>query len=345
MAGNASRVRELRGLASVWNDLGLRVLEMGGWEDRGRSSVIDFDVLGCHHTAASVDVDALLRDGRTGIPGPLCNVALHGRAPAGWKGEVVLVASGRANHFGVASISSSRGLGVEATGPPFPNYDAYVLLAAGYCIYYKRDPDQVVVPAGGTVHTAVRRVTAHKYVAQPEGRKINPSFDMGAFLRRVDAARAGQVEEWWQMSIPATELVKVQGAAADALQSSEGQAAIARAVRAVLQEATPTGQTSWAASWELAYGRIRELTADVNALVAQAGVEEARDAANLAAVLGAFAALDFQGGGAGWTPEQIDQAAQGIADRLNMNPDAVLDLLHRRLAPDPSVSTNPEAAP
>jgi hypothetical protein len=237
MAGNASRVRELRGLASVWNDLGLRVLEMAGWEDRGRSSVITFDCLGCHHTAAPTDLDWLLRDGRADVPGPLCNVALHAKAPAGWKGELVLIASGRANHFGTASISSSRGLGVEATGPPFPNYDAYVLLAAGYCIYFNRDPAQVIVPAGGAVHTAVRRVTAHKYVAQPEGRKVNPSFDFETFLRRVDAARDQEPRGWWEMSIPQPELDRIGQEATQALGSTAGQEAIRRAVSAELSEA------------------------------------------------------------------------------------------------------------
>jgi hypothetical protein len=328
MAGNASRVRELRGLASVWNDLGLRVLEMAGWEDRGRSSVISFDVLGCHHTAAPTDLDWLLRDGRTGIPGPLCNVALHGRAPAGWKGEVVLIASGRANHFGTASISSSRGLGVEATGPPFPNYVAYVLVAACYCFYYKRDPDQVVVPAGGAVHTAVRRVTAHKHVAQPEGRKINPSFDMGAFLRRVDAARAGQVEEWWQMSIPETELTKIQGAAVAALNTSAGQAAIRSAVLAELDKSGLKGVYP-----ALARG---EIGGTVNP-----DSQHYQDS-NRAQYQQLLAIREAQRQPA---PVQIDQAAaQAIADALASNPQ-FLDAIARQSAAEAGQRLTQEPPP
>lgn len=238
MAGNADRVRELEGLAVVWRDLGLRVLEMRDWRIRGRSSDISFDCLGCHHTAAAVDLDDLLRDGRPDVAGPLCNVALHRAAPAGWLGEVVLVASGRANHFGVATISSSRGLGVEATGPPFPNYQAYVLLAAGYCIYFKRDPAQVILPASANVHTAVRRVTAHKYVAVPKGRKINPDFDMEAFLAKVDQARRTDTRGWWEVSIPKTELDKIRDqAAVPALSTTAGRQAIRDAVGAELTEA------------------------------------------------------------------------------------------------------------
>ena len=166
MTGNAARVADLHELAGIWRRRGLTVLEMPGWQDRGRSATMAFDVLGVHHTAASVDVDRILRDGRPDVPGPLCNVALHAN------GDVVLVASGRANHFGVATWSSSRALGVEATGPPFPNYDAYVQLAAGFCEWRRRGPTAVVADFEIPVHT----VAAHKEVALPPGRKPDPAF-------------------------------------------------------------------------------------------------------------------------------------------------------------------------
>jgi hypothetical protein len=120
------------------------------------------------------------------VAGPLCNVALHK------DGTVVLVASGRANHFGVATWPSARALGVEATGPnrtgatgpgAFDNYDAYVKLAAGWCIWKGVDPATVV---RSDVSPDVCRVAAHKEVA-PD-RKINPVFNMGAFRNSVRAA-------------------------------------------------------------------------------------------------------------------------------------------------------------
>ena len=166
MTGNAARVDDLHELAGIWRRRGLTVLEMPGWQARGRSATMSFDVLGVHHTAASVDVDRILRDGRPDVPGPLCNVALHAN------GDVVLVASGRANHFGVATWSSSRALGVEATGPPFPNYEAYVQLAAGFCEWRHRGPTAVVADMAIPVHI----VAAHKEVALPYGRKPDPAF-------------------------------------------------------------------------------------------------------------------------------------------------------------------------
>ncbi len=182
MAGNPDRVRDLHRLADIWERLGLRVLEMPGWEDRGRVSGNTFEVFGCHHTGGVGDDDRLLRDGRLseGIPGPLCNVALHAN------GDVVLVASGRANHFGTATWPNGRSLGVEATGPQktgprFPNHDAYVRLAAGFCIFKgNADPRGVVL---GDVGIPVHLVAAHKEVAVDKetrriyGRKPDPDFD------------------------------------------------------------------------------------------------------------------------------------------------------------------------
>lgn len=166
MTGSAARVRDLNELAAIWRRRGLRILEMPGWQDRGRESGNTFEVLGCHHTAAAQDIDRVLRDGRSDLPGPLCNVALHAN------GDVVLVASGRANHFGVATWPSSRSLGVEATGPPFTNYKQYVQLAAGFCEWKWQNPTRVV-----RADTAidVYLVAAHKEVALAYGRKPNPA--------------------------------------------------------------------------------------------------------------------------------------------------------------------------
>jgi hypothetical protein len=206
MAGSAARVRDLNELASVWRRRGLRVLEMPGWQDRGRESGNTFEVLGCHHTAAAQDIDRILRDGRADLPGPLCNVALHAN------GDVVLVASGRANHFGVATWPSSRALGVEATGPPFTNYAQYVQLAAGFCEWKWQPTPNRVIRNDTTI--PVYLVAAHKEVAVPYGRKPNPAgfgFNNGGrtiagvtliddFRSDVAAALAGQQEEDEHMS-------------------------------------------------------------------------------------------------------------------------------------------------
>jgi hypothetical protein len=162
MTGNPQRVDDLLKLQEIWESLGLRVKRMDGWRDRGRGGDNTFEVLGCHHTGDTFDVDRVLRDGRSDLPGPLCNVALHA------DGDVLIVASGIANHFGCSTWPNKRSLGVEATGPQttgpkFPNRDAYVALAAGFCIFKgNADPKQAV---RSDVGIPVRLVAAHKEVA------------------------------------------------------------------------------------------------------------------------------------------------------------------------------------
>jgi hypothetical protein len=180
MPGNPARVQDLLQLKNIWEDLGLTVRAMEGWRDRGRASGNTFEVLGCHHTGRSFNIDSTLRNGRPGIKGPLCNVALHKN------GDVVLVASGLANHFGKATWRNGRSLGVEATGPQktgvkFPNRDAYELLAVGFCMFKgNADPRKVVK---SDVGIPVHLVAAHKEVAVFEdhpkryGRKPDPAFE------------------------------------------------------------------------------------------------------------------------------------------------------------------------
>jgi hypothetical protein len=188
VAGNPDRVDDLHRLAEIWERLGLRVLEMTGWERRGRTSGNTFEVLGCHHTGQPFDTDRILRDGRPDLSGPLCNVALHA------DGDVVLVASGLANHFGSATWPNGRSLGVEATGPQksspkFPNHDAYVALAAGFCIFKgNTDPAKKLrTDVGIPVHM----VAGHKEVAVDKetykiyGRKFDPDFEGAARRFRV----------------------------------------------------------------------------------------------------------------------------------------------------------------
>ena len=133
-----------------------------------------------HHTAASVDITNMLINGRPDLNGPLCNFELRK------DGTVGLLASGRANHAGVASVSATESYGIEATGPvptgntgvdAFPNYKAYVGLVAAICRHHGWGMD---------------RVKAHKEIA-PD-RKIDPVFD-DAFRRAVDAAKKGGGED------------------------------------------------------------------------------------------------------------------------------------------------------
>ena len=182
MAGNATVVAHMRKIGAICRDTyGLRVVEVSGWTTRGRSSTFTPRFTIEHHTAAPVDITAMLINGRPDLSGPLCNFELRK------DGTVGLLASGRANHAGVASVSSSESYGIEATGPvptgatgvaAFPNYGAYVKLVAAICTHHGWGMD---------------RVKAHKEIAPT--RKIDPVFDMDAFRRAVTAAMAGQPPE------------------------------------------------------------------------------------------------------------------------------------------------------
>jgi len=80
-------------LADTLRSVGLTVIEVPGWETRGG---FDFDPRGVvlHHTATAGTADKLLRDGRTGLSGPLCNWSTER------DGRVKLFAAGTANHAG-----------------------------------------------------------------------------------------------------------------------------------------------------------------------------------------------------------------------------------------------------
>jgi N-acetylmuramoyl-L-alanine amidase len=226
MAGNPAVVNHMRAIGRICEDIyKLRVVELAGWTTRGRSSTFVPSYTIEHHTAAPVDITAMLINGRPDLNGPLCNWALLK------DGTVGLLASGRANHAGVASVSSTESYGIEATGPiptgntgadAFPQYREYVCLVAAICLHHGWGMD---------------RVKAHKEIAP--SRKIDPVFDMDAFRRAVKAAMEGKEpdeKEWWEMPIPAEELQKIEAQAVDALQSSEGQAALRKAFAAEVDQ-------------------------------------------------------------------------------------------------------------
>jgi hypothetical protein len=172
--GNVTVASHMRAIAKICRDrYGLRVLESPGWTTRGRSNLLRPAWVIAHHTAAGVDVTNLLIQGRPDVAGPLCNWELRR------DGTVVLLASGRANHAGVANVSSSVSLGIEATGPvpitargvsAFPNYQAYLRLLAAHLIHFG---------------WGVSRIKAHKEIAEPIGRKIDVAVPMDAMRASV----------------------------------------------------------------------------------------------------------------------------------------------------------------
>lgn len=166
---------------------GLKVKVVPGWKTRGRpASTGGFNPVGvlCHHTATTVAwtiaaVLRLLTGGRSGLPGPLCQFGLDRQ------GVVWLVAAGRANHAGqaraVGSVAAGDGnelyFGIEAfnsgTGEAWPavQYNAYVLLCAVLSVEFTKNSS--------------RTVAGHKETSTTG--KIDPTFDMDQFRKRVDA--------------------------------------------------------------------------------------------------------------------------------------------------------------
>lgn len=171
----------LTSLATFLRDAGLQVVEEPGWKARGNPLPGMPDTIVVHHTATSdrapgdLPTRRLLIEGRSDLPGPLCQIALS-RA-----GVVHLVSSGKANHAGKGvwkgQSSSGYTVGVEAendgSGRPWPvkQLDAYERLCAALCRYLNVGAD---------------RVCGHREWALPRGRKTDPAgIDMDAFRDRV----------------------------------------------------------------------------------------------------------------------------------------------------------------
>jgi hypothetical protein len=174
MVASARVVTDMRGILGIARKLGLRTGEMPGWTTRGRSILTPVKAI-AHHTAATIDVDRILRDGRPGLTGPLANFALHA------DGAFIAVAAGTANHAGEGIIANAACYGTECTGPPIigPRYAAYVRSQAAICLWHKWQPGNVL---------------GHCESCLPVGRKPDPDFtpascatDMGRFRAAVAA--------------------------------------------------------------------------------------------------------------------------------------------------------------
>lgn len=170
---------------------GFEVEATPGWATRGRPATTGgFAPVGvlCHHTATGKTVSdeavvRLLVQGRSDLPGPLCQIGLTRT------GKVVLIAAGRANHGGEArpsgTVSGGDGnslyIGIEAfnsgTGEPWPEaqLDAYARLCAWLCVNLTRN--------------SAETVRGHKETSVTG--KIDPSFDMDKFRARV----AGEIKQ------------------------------------------------------------------------------------------------------------------------------------------------------
>lgn len=198
-------------LPEILRKAGLKVVEEPGWKYRGRGDFGEIKGVMLHHTAGaktgntpSLDV---VTHGRKGLAGPLSQLVL------GRDGTFFVVAAGRANHAGPGSwkgiTNGNRyfiGIEAENTGlkndSPWPEeqYDAYVKGVAAILEHL----DLPTIMAVG-----------HSEYAKPKGRKIDPSFDMDQFRKKVDMARKKKqvVEEVIELKLeeeikPQAELVE-----------------------------------------------------------------------------------------------------------------------------------------
>lgn len=170
----------LTDLAGVARKTSLEVIEVPGWETRGRGEMSDVRAVVCHHTATlnrTADMPSLdtLVDGRPDLTGPLAHFGLSR------SGKVYVIAAGRCNHAGTVrdpSWGNSHAIGIEAeaTGTDATWPEIQLEAFAQLC--------RVLIDHFGLSASAV---LGHKEVADPPGRKIDPNFDMNAFRARINA--------------------------------------------------------------------------------------------------------------------------------------------------------------
>lgn len=174
-------------LADVLRADGLHVIELEGWQGRGRDD-IDPQAVICHHTAtgpgwSDESVVRLLRDGRPDLKGPLSQLGLRR------DGTFDLIAAGRANHNGYGKYGNDS-IGIEAYNDgqgerwPAEQIDAFergsaailrhLGLPVSRCIGHKEsDPTRKIDPHGVDMG-AFRETVARHVTADPQEDEMTP---------------------------------------------------------------------------------------------------------------------------------------------------------------------------
>ena len=187
-------------LAQVLRASGLQVVEHAGWQNRGRD-LLGVDGIVWHHTVTGPnwsdgEVARLLINGRSDLPGPLCQLGLDRR------GRYHLIAAGRGNHNG-HGLWGNNSIGIEAfndgMGEPWPaaQMDAYVAGTAAICRHQRwtaervkghkeTDPTRKIDPRGIHMPVARARIAALLAPTQaPQFRRVN-SFEVDMIVNTYD---------------------------------------------------------------------------------------------------------------------------------------------------------------
>jgi len=173
-------------LADVLLAAGLKVAEQPDWKSRGRREMGELKGVIVHHTAGpshgNMPSLGLVTNGRPDLAGPLAQLGL------GRDGTFYVVAAGLANHAGPGvwqgvTTGNSNFLGIEAenmgvAADPWPEAQLDALARGVAAIL-------------GHIGAPSIMCCGHKEYAQPPGRKIDPTFDMTLFRRRIDAVMTG----------------------------------------------------------------------------------------------------------------------------------------------------------
>jgi hypothetical protein len=168
-------------LTDVLRAAGCAVFETAGWKTCGRPGAFGpIQGILCHHTAGpltgnSPSLETVIH-GRSDLPGPLAHLHLAR------DGTFTVIAAGRCNHAGQGewqglTSGNTSFIGIEAENAgtnvdPWPDVQMEAYARGCAAILNHIDADEIMC-------------AGHKEYALPPGRKIDPSFDMGAFRSKV----------------------------------------------------------------------------------------------------------------------------------------------------------------
>src|SRR6476661_10321065 len=142
------------------------VIEVAGWGNRGHGPMRLIEGVVGHHTATAAKFEgdypslAVVRDGRSGLAGPLCNLGL------GRSGTIYVVAAGTAWHAGVSAYAGFMDLNDEFLSIEGESDGSGSWTAAQLECY-----PRLVAELLRYMHRPMSRYVSHRSCALPQGRK------------------------------------------------------------------------------------------------------------------------------------------------------------------------------